>query len=168
MLMSTLGGITYTWLGSTSVASVTWLTGISVAFASSSVSALLWLGSRCWTSTYAISVPEPKALRNCVNASKPPAEAPTPTIGNKARLDRCGSSPCSTRLDFSSAGPPGFILGLLGLREVERTSVFNETIAGCVCLSNDSGFRAAAGHPRLSNGSYGLSLSATTQHLVNC
>src|SRR5713101_1112168 len=47
MVMSTLGGITYTWLGFTGVASATCLTGISVAFARSSVSALSWLGSRC-------------------------------------------------------------------------------------------------------------------------
>src|ERR1051326_3826936 len=39
-------------------------------------------GSRCWTSTKAIPVSVGRAFRSSVNASRPPAEAPTPTIGN--------------------------------------------------------------------------------------
>src|SRR5579864_2680997 len=52
-----------------------------VARASSSVIALLWVGSRCETRTNAISGSCGRALSNSVKASRPPADAPTPTTG---------------------------------------------------------------------------------------
>src|SRR2546425_6429091 len=58
------------------------LTGIAVSRDNSEVSALSWVGSRCCTSTNAMPVRGGKYLSNCVIASKPPADAPMPTIGN--------------------------------------------------------------------------------------
>src|SRR5215831_1997451 len=46
-----------------------------------SVSMLSCLGSRCCTRTNAIPVSWGRFVRSSVNASRPPAEAPTPTIG---------------------------------------------------------------------------------------
>src|SRR5581483_3868850 len=42
-------------------------------------SALSWCGARCWTRTIANPGSRGRALRSCENASRPPAEAPTPT-----------------------------------------------------------------------------------------
>src|SRR5436853_7125752 len=42
----------------------------------------MWVGSRCCTNTNAIPVSVGKFWSNSVNASKPPADAPTPTMGN--------------------------------------------------------------------------------------
>src|SRR2546422_7633356 len=64
------------------------LTGIAVSRDNSEVSALSWVGSRCCTSTNAMPVRGGKCLSNCVIASKPPADAPMPTIGND--LPRAG------------------------------------------------------------------------------
>lgn len=44
------------------------------------VPALAWSGSRCCTSTKPMPVSSGKCLSNSVNASNPPADAPTPTI----------------------------------------------------------------------------------------
>ena len=44
--------------------------------------ALLWVGSKWGTSTNAIPGSFGIAFSKCVNASSPPAEAPTPTTGN--------------------------------------------------------------------------------------
>jgi hypothetical protein len=41
----------------------------------------LCVGSRCWTTTNAMPVSVGMCSRNWVSASRPPAEAPTPTIG---------------------------------------------------------------------------------------
>src|SRR5216683_4811697 len=57
-------------------------TGSEVARERICVSALSCSGSRCWTSTKPMPVSSGRDLSNCVNASSPPAEAPTPTIGN--------------------------------------------------------------------------------------
>ena len=43
--------------------------------------------ARCWIRTKAIPGSAGRFLNNCVNASSPPAEAPTPTIGNWLLVD---------------------------------------------------------------------------------
>src|SRR5271166_3949607 len=45
----------------------------------SSTMRLSWFGSRCWTSTKAMPLFAGIALKNFLNASSPPAEAPSPT-----------------------------------------------------------------------------------------
>ena len=55
--------------------------GSFVVRASSAVSLLSCLGSRCGTRTSASPVRGGRAASNCVNASSPPAEAPMPTMG---------------------------------------------------------------------------------------
>src|SRR5262245_27951810 len=57
------------------------MTGIVVSLASNSPSRLSCVGSRCWTNTNAIPVFVGRCLRSWVTASRPPAEAPIPTIG---------------------------------------------------------------------------------------
>src|SRR5690348_5297083 len=42
---------------------------------------LACVGSRCWTRTKAIPVLDGKCSSSCENASRPPAEAPAPTMG---------------------------------------------------------------------------------------
>ena len=42
----------------------------------------LWFGSRCWITTNAIPLLRGTLVKNCSNASNPPADAPIPTIGN--------------------------------------------------------------------------------------
>src|SRR6476661_2592764 len=76
--------MTKTWFGATGMPSVTSLTGILVTLEMSSVRWLSCVGSRCCTSTKAILVSVGRCVSNCVNASRPPAEAPMPTIGNAA------------------------------------------------------------------------------------
>jgi hypothetical protein len=58
-------------------------TGILVALAIISVNMLSWLGSRCWISTNAIPVSNGIAWKNSLYASRPPAEAPTATMGKE-------------------------------------------------------------------------------------
>src|SRR5262245_60608978 len=55
--------------------------GIPVERVRISLSMLSRLGSRCCTSTKAMPVSLGRWERSFVNASRPPAEAPTPTIG---------------------------------------------------------------------------------------
>src|SRR2546430_10866847 len=50
-----------------------------------------YFGSRCWTSTKAIAASSDRCVSNSENASKPPAEAPMPTIGNVS-LDGWGTA----------------------------------------------------------------------------
>ena len=57
-------------------------TGIAVARDRISASMLACLGARCCTRTKAMPVSAGSAPSIWVNASSPPAEAPTPTIGN--------------------------------------------------------------------------------------
>src|SRR6266436_8988293 len=59
-------------------------TGIEVSRDNSEVSALSCVGSRCCTSTKAMPVSLGSAFNNCVIASRPPAEAPIPTMGNES------------------------------------------------------------------------------------
>src|SRR5882724_3288175 len=49
--------------------------------------ALSWLGSRCGTRTKAMPNRAGKAFKSCMNASRPPADAPTPTMGKARRLE---------------------------------------------------------------------------------
>lgn len=56
-------------------------TGNEVARVRICVSALSCCGSRCCTSTNPMPVSSGKCWSNCVNACRPPAEAPTPTTG---------------------------------------------------------------------------------------
>src|SRR5689334_12015135 len=56
------------------------MTGIRVAFPSSSESMLWCVGAKCCTRTNAIPVLPGRARRSCSKASSPPADAPMPTI----------------------------------------------------------------------------------------
>src|SRR4051812_24238911 len=71
-------------------------------------------GSRCWMRMKAIPVSAGSALSSWVNASSPPADAPTPTMGNDARLDgaagwgtegRCAVFVCREFVPFGPMGP---------------------------------------------------------------
>ena len=57
------------------------VTFIAVSFASSRFNMLSCVGSMCWISTKAMPVSAGNALRKAVKASRPPADAPMPTIG---------------------------------------------------------------------------------------
>ena len=61
-------------------------TGIGVALVSKLASWLGWLGSRCCTKTKAMPVLPGRCVSSWVNASKPPADAPTPTMQGKQCL----------------------------------------------------------------------------------
>src|SRR5678816_132823 len=79
--------------GFASTRRVTSITGIWVAFPSSSASRLAWWGSRCCTITKAIPFFGGKYPSNSIAASKPPADPPIPTIGQpvfspRGRLER--------------------------------------------------------------------------------
>ena len=76
-----LGGITYTQLGSTLIASPASTTGIAVAFDKIAARALSCVGSKCWIRTKAMPGLAGRVLRSDVNAASPPAEAPIDTIG---------------------------------------------------------------------------------------
>jgi hypothetical protein len=66
-------------------------------------------GGRCWMTTKAIPLSAGVALKKVESASRPPAEAPTPTIG-KERLARCSDptgaagSVCEFAVATCSAG----------------------------------------------------------------
>jgi hypothetical protein len=89
--MDMAGGITYTRLGSSDVRLLTSLTGMLVTRPRISVSMLAWVGSRCWTMTKAMPVSVAISRNMRRSASRPPADAPTPTTGN-ARLSCAGGS----------------------------------------------------------------------------
>ena len=74
------GGMTETLLAEAGMPSSASRTGIAVWRAISSTSMLLWFGSRCWTRTNAMSLSAGMAAKNALNALRPPAEAPMPTI----------------------------------------------------------------------------------------
>src|SRR5262245_9026460 len=57
------------------------MTSMFVCLFKRSGSILTWLGARCVTRTNAMPVSEGMWERNRSSASRPPAEAPTPTIG---------------------------------------------------------------------------------------
>ncbi len=70
------------WFGSTGRPSRTSSTGKRVVRASASRSRLGWAGSRCWINTNAAPVASGRWRSRSLNASSPPADAPTPTTGN--------------------------------------------------------------------------------------
>src|SRR6266478_6290868 len=91
MVMLVFGGMTYTWPGSTRTPCCTSTTGSGVVLDRISLKMLGYFGSRCWTSTKAIAASSDRCASNSENASKPPAEAPMPTIGN-VPLDGWGAA----------------------------------------------------------------------------
>src|SRR5580698_6117828 len=70
--------------GRTATPSVTCCTGILVVRARISRRSLEWEGSRCCTKTKAMPVFGGSERNNSEKASRPPAEAPTPTMGNNS------------------------------------------------------------------------------------
>src|SRR5215467_11190806 len=106
-----------------------------VARESSSVIALSWVGSRCGTNTKAIPGFAGKAFRRCVNASSPPADAPTPTTGNTGafglgkRSTVGGSVAALTRCAFLATAedvPRVEVLALGFVGFIAKTTYFNE------------------------------------------
>src|SRR5512141_1251925 len=87
MTISLPGGMMKTLFGATVIPSFTSLTGMEVVLERSAVSMLSCAGARCWIRTKAIPGLAGRVLNNCVNASSPPADAPTPTTGNWLFLD---------------------------------------------------------------------------------
>src|SRR5204862_536000 len=87
-------------------------TGIEVARASSWVSALACAGSKCCTSTNPMPVSSGRCCSKCVHASRPPADAPMPTIGNRTavRADDVTERRFESLLDWWLDGDlsPGF------------------------------------------------------------
>ena len=59
-----------------------------VARWSSSGKRPLWVGSRCWTTTKARPLPAGTCRKNSSRASRPPAEAPMPTMGKRPSPER--------------------------------------------------------------------------------
>jgi hypothetical protein len=100
MVMERFGGMTYTQPGFTFIPSWTCRTGIFVLRLNSSVIALSWVGSRCGMSTKAMPGFSGSGFSNSMNASRPPADAPTPTI-MKVSSVRLVSSPAMTGLFFA-------------------------------------------------------------------
>src|SRR5712664_2052962 len=81
------------------------MTGIGVVLDRISLKMLGYFGSRCWTSTKAIAASNDRCASNSENASKPPAEAPMPTIGKvspdgwgTATLPRAGNVALCSRV----------------------------------------------------------------------
>jgi hypothetical protein len=68
------------------------------------------VGSKCWISTKAMPVEAGRLSSNCVNASRPPADAPMPTTGSKVFFE-------SSRVLMGT-----FLAG--GFEDVRRTGVF--------------------------------------------
>src|SRR5882762_9918588 len=91
MVMRVFGGMTYTWPSSTRIPFFTSRTGIGVVLDRIWLKMLGYFRSRCWTSTKAIAASNDRFASNSENASKPPAEAPMPTIG-KVSLDGGGTA----------------------------------------------------------------------------
>ncbi len=92
------------------------MTGIAVVRDRISASRLARVGARCCTSTKAMPVSTGSAPSICEKASRPPAEAPTPTIGK-------GEPAAGTRASFigfsTVAGGTSSVLapeGAFGLR----------------------------------------------------
>src|SRR5512140_2301203 len=71
----------------------------------------LCVGSRCWTITKAMPLSLGTCLRNCSMASRPPAEAPMPTMG-KAPLLASLAALGGRGLFSDAAFPVCLLLGL--------------------------------------------------------
>ena len=87
---SASGGMTCTWPASTTVPSVACTTLSLHCRASSSARLLEWLGSKCWSTTRPTGALPGSALNSALMASRPPAEAPTPTTTGAASFLRSG------------------------------------------------------------------------------
>ena len=87
-LSSVFGGITYTQSGSMGMPFSASRTGIAVARCSNSARSAFWVGSRCCTTMMAMPLCGGTSLRNCSSASRPPAEAPRPTMRGATSLVR--------------------------------------------------------------------------------
>lgn len=70
------------------------LDGHLVWAASKSARMLSWFGSRCWIMTKPIPVVAGRWSSIFVKASRPPAEAPTPTTGQRPPVGDCSISDC--------------------------------------------------------------------------
>src|SRR5690348_8041471 len=82
---------------------------MEVVLASAWLRKLEWAGSRCWMRMNAIPVFAGSALRSCVNASSPPADAPMPTTGNDG-LSVCAASRAAGRGRRRRSVPDDFAL----------------------------------------------------------
>ena len=94
------GGTTRIVLGSIRCPLATSTTGSNVAAASRPASWPIWDGGRCWRTTNASPVSAGMLPMSCLSASRPPAEAPTPTT-------RCGCDTVRRRFAMDEATPPG-------------------------------------------------------------
>src|SRR5579863_5978204 len=91
------------WSGRTVTPSVTSCTGILVVRARIWRRSLGWVGSRCCTNTNAMPLFCGSERSNSEKASRPPAEAPMPTMGNDSGW-RAGNS--ARLADFTLATEP--------------------------------------------------------------
>ena len=71
----------YTQLTRTAIPCSASITGIEVNLLSNSTIMLSWDGPRCGTKTKAIPLSDGIAEKNFLNASNPPADATSPTMG---------------------------------------------------------------------------------------
>src|SRR5580765_5131523 len=76
---------------------------------------LACVGSRCWIRTKAIPVVDGRCSKSCENASRPPAEAPIPTMGKalprRAAIREPGIA--EAVLAAEGAGFPAVLRGVL-------------------------------------------------------
>lgn len=80
-----------------------------VVVARISASMLTCVGARCWTSTNAMPVSAGRAWSRCLKASRPPADAPMPTIGKESSAFSL-PEPSAAAADVSSMRGP-FVRG---------------------------------------------------------
>src|SRR5438105_7387903 len=103
--------------GATFGSSLTSLTGIRVARDRISARWDAWDGERCETSTNAMPVSVGNALSSWVNASRPPAEAPTQTTGKGRAGWCCVSALRVSTSDWDGAPAAGGVRPLTCLRD---------------------------------------------------
>ncbi len=96
IVISLVGGIRYTELGSTCISCSASRTGIGVRRERSSDIRLLKSGERCWTTTKAIPVSGGRRENSRSRGSSPPAEAPMPTTWKSLGWSSC-ALPCVIR-----------------------------------------------------------------------
>jgi hypothetical protein len=136
--------------------SCTGCTRMGVTRASSSGRRLSLAGSRCWTRTKAKPGSAGSPCNSWVKASKPPAEAPIPTIGNKASAGgwgpfgtgEGGSGGASFVIDnLQAAGdePAGRRAGATALRPSRRGHAIQYAPQGAVSSAGPT-YRPAGQH----------------------
>src|SRR6185295_4499304 len=73
--------------------------------------------SRCWIRTKAIPVVDGRCSKSCENASRPPAEAPTPTMGKafprRGGIREPGMTEPAFATEGAGAGLPAVLRGVL-------------------------------------------------------